>query len=159
MLGFGVLGQLTLGEMSSGTPGVYLVAGGTGIFTLTGQDATLHYPPRLIADSATYTLTGQVANFRYDRPVLAETAYFALTGQDASVVRRASLVAERGTFALSGQTAGFVYSINLAANVGVFTITGQRIDFRRTTPKVGIVAYKRGTAPIRARSRFARGVH
>ena len=71
----------------------YAVAGDSGSYSVTGQDATIAYAAAymLTADSGAYSLAGQTADITQGFALSAEFGTYSLTGQDATIFYAASL--------------------------------------------------------------------
>ena len=158
MLGHSVVGQLPLGQLSPSFSGAYFLGADAGIFSISGT-ANLYYPPNVDADTGAFTFTGYDVGFTYNRPVSADTGSFTLTGYDAGLIRTSRLVADRGLFTLTGYDSNYSKTFRSTMDTGVYTLTGYDLQFFYTVPKFGIVANKRGAAPIRARSRHMRAAN
>lgn len=103
----------------------YTLAADYGLFTLTGQSASLLAARTLTADYGTFAITGQAANLLAARILTAAQGAFTLTGQDAALLAARTLTADVGSFTLTGQDAALVAFRILAAGYGSFAVAGQ----------------------------------
>lgn len=94
----------------------------TGVFTLSGQPATLG--PGLAAVTKTFTFTGQTAGVKIGYKLPEATKAFVLTGQAASVnISTRNLTANTGGFSLALRSA--TLKVGLPAATYSFTFAGQ----------------------------------
>jgi hypothetical protein len=102
----------------------------SGIFSITGQNATLQQAKILTATHGLYTLTGQNATVKVARLMSAGFGAYAITGQSATLLKTVAgtayaMTAQAGTYALSGKASSLTVSRGLTATHGLYTITGQ----------------------------------
>lgn len=103
-----------------------------GVFTLTGQDATLLVDRGIQAAPGAFTLTGQDAEFLRDYVLQADPGAFILTGQSANLGAAIELQADPGSFIVTGQDATLNTGRGLAAEPGSFVLAGQDAALTRT---------------------------
>ena len=117
--------------VSAGGGPTYTLAGDSGAFTLTGQDAGLAHNRVLAADSGSFALAGQDAALAFNRAMVAASGSFSLAGQDATLTYTPvsgatyTLTADSGAFTLAGQDAALIYGRVLVADSGAFALAGQ----------------------------------
>jgi len=95
--------------------GAYTLNAETGIYTVTGNDATLLKGLVLNAENGSYTLTGNDATLVYNKLLNASSGSYSVTGADANLIYTPgagayTLNAESGAYVLTGSDVTFAYS-------------------------------------------------
>jgi hypothetical protein len=125
---FSLTGQpATLSKTSSTT----LIAE-TGAFALTGNPADTRHNPRIDGGVGAISFTGQPATFTRSRVIAGDTGAFATAGPPALLRHNPRIEAATGSFALTGGSPALLRGRYLSGGAGTFTETGQPTTFRRT---------------------------
>jgi hypothetical protein len=135
----------------------YLLQADAGVFTLTGQAATLTkiVPTILSAEAGTFALTGQAADLLKVRALTAEAGVFTLSGQAASLQAHRVLTAGTGSFALAGQDANLIKIADLL--LLEMEGTNGSTTFTDSSGSARSVSASGGAAISTARSKFGTG--
>jgi len=114
--------------------GAYALNLETGVYSFTGNAATLTKDSRLTLESGTYTLSGSNASLLKGLILEASSGSYSLTGSDASLFYTHLLNASSGSYSVTGSdatltytpTAG-AYTLNLES--GAYVLLGQDVTF------------------------------
>jgi hypothetical protein len=113
--------------------GAYTLTADAGIYTLSGQAATLTKSKLLTADAGSYSIAGQTATLSWSSPgtytLTADAGSYTMSGQTATLLKSNVLTASAGAYSLSGQdatlTKAAAAAYTLTANAGSYILQGQ----------------------------------
>ena len=115
----------------------YLLAAGTGAFTLTGNPTTLAFNRILQAETGVFTFTGNASTLTYTPSenvnylLAAGAGSFTLTGNPVTLTKTYILNAETGSFALTGPSVTLHHGYTFSLAPGTYTLTGNPVTFSR----------------------------
>jgi hypothetical protein len=83
------------------------ITGESGVFTMTGNDATLKATRTLYATAGVYAMTGSESDLRIltSATLIPENGLFVMTGSDAIFTRPRTITAETAAFVMTGSDA------------------------------------------------------
>lgn len=126
------------------------MAAATGVYTVSGQDATLSEANvyTLIAGTGTYVVSGQTSITSSVRKLTAAAGAYVVSGQNANLTEASVhvLTADAGSYTISGQAATFDVTLSLQAGAGSYVVNGQSsnlVYFSASAPVIG------GKQPVR----------
>lgn len=97
---------------------------GVGIFNLTGNPATLTKAKKLEAVTGVFTLTGNPVTFIETEELNADVGTFILTEQNVNLSKQYKIISETGVFNLVGNNATLTKQSKLNITTGSFQLTG-----------------------------------
>jgi len=112
-----------------------VLAAAPGVFSVSGQIASLAKTSKLSLAAGTHAVAGSPAALRISRIIAAAAGSYGIIGSAASLSIRAAqavLVASPGSFSLTGQSAAIKVTRRLASGSGLYAVAGQQSVLRRT---------------------------
>lgn len=114
--------------------GAYTLNLETGVYSFTGNSATLTKDSKLTLDSGSYTLLGSNASLLKGLLFEASSGSYSLTGGDASLLYTHLLNASSGSYSVTGSDATLTYTptagaYTLNAESGAYVLLGQDVTF------------------------------
>jgi hypothetical protein len=102
------------------------IDGGTGSFSLVGNQAGLAHNPKIDAGTGIFSLVGNNVTLTKlsSKQLAADVGLFSLTGQPANLAQSQIMPVTPGIFALSGNPATLKQSYLLIGSVGTFSFVG-----------------------------------
>jgi hypothetical protein len=116
--------------------GSYTLSADGGIYSYSGNNATLTYTPTgsysLAADGTAYSYSGNHATLLYNRRLVADGAVYSYSGNDASLIYTPAgaftLSADGGTYSYTGNNANLLLNRRLIADGATYTYSGNNAD-------------------------------
>jgi hypothetical protein len=122
---------LTLLQSQGTSPGAYTLVADGGIYSYSGNDASLVYTPvgayTLSADGTTYTYSGNDATLLYARRLIADGATYSYSGNNANLLYNRVLLAGGASYIYSGNDATLVYSGGPPPVIEVIGVCGPQV--------------------------------
>lgn len=125
--------------------GAYTLNLETGVYSFTGNAATLTKDSKLTLESGTYTLSGSNASLLKGLILEASSGSYSLSGSDASVLYTHLLNASSGSYSITGSNATLTYTptsgaYTLNLESGAYLLTGSDVTFISSGAEVTIKA-------------------
>jgi hypothetical protein len=124
MYGSCAYGSASYGAVSGTSKQSYKLTAEPGVFTLSGNDASLLAHRKLSAGAGIFSVTFNPAGLYRGYSLSAAPGVFTLTGNAVQFKIQRGLRAEPGVFSLSGSPLNFKRTYILTAQPGLFTLQG-----------------------------------